>query len=305
MGVLMEKKPPPQAQSQIDDAALAAMTTFRDCYHSLVDAHLSGDHPRPIAIDILLDWAERLRPLMAHLARYAPADARLLRGPTIQDDLWQLYALSRVSDLISLPFQPPAADPRLQQPVPALSAMDYQAFWEALGLRLLTPSSYHPFFCEIAEVLQAPDDDAPIALRDVRWPGLMFGDLLIARAGVAVWGGAQHVRADIAPSSVLYFAHGRRYRFSNDLSHGWGSNSQWRTDFRRDYVDTDRYYYHVDGTFAADLPTPPELEAFPAMRSEITPAQRVELVRNRCFITTDLPSDDRWPFDDFFIEARA
>ena len=301
----MKKTKPPQAQIQIDDAALAESTTFRDFYHYLLAEHLSGDRPRPLTIDILLGWAERLRPLMAHLARYAPAEARLLRGPTIQCDLWQLYALSRVSDLLSLPFQPSSAEPRLQQPIPALSAMEYQAFWEALGLRLLTPGSYHPFFCEIAEVLQAPDDDAPIALRDVRWPGLMFGDLLIARAGVAVWGGSQHVRADIAPHSALYFAHCRRYRYSNDLSHGWGHNSQWRTDFRRDYVDPNCFYYHVDGDFAAELPTPPDPQAFPHIRRYQTPAQRVELVRNRCFITTDLPDGDLWPFDDFFIEVRV
>ena len=47
------------------------------------------------------------------------------------------------------------------------------------------------------------------------------------------------------------------------------------------------------------------IHAFPNMRRYQTPAQRVELVRNRCFITTDLPSGDLWPFDDFFIEARA
>jgi hypothetical protein len=32
------------------------------------------------------------------------------------------------------------------------------------------------------------------------------------------------------------------------VSHGWGSNSQWGTDFRRDYVTDEAYVYNVDGT---------------------------------------------------------
>ena len=31
------------------------------------------------------------------------------------------------------------------------------------------------------------------------------------------------------------------------LSHGWRSNAQWVTDFRRDYATEDAHYYKVDG----------------------------------------------------------
>lgn len=213
---------------------------FRAFYHAVQDTYLGRRARRPLTLDVLLDWSARLQPQMAALARYAPAAARHLRGEDIIWDLYELYALSRVSDVLSAPFQPEPAH-RVPPTTLTLSLSDYEKFWESLGLTLLTPTAYHPFACEIAEVLQAPDPASPIELLELRWPGLMFGDLLIARAGAAVWAGADHARADIAPRSPLFFSYLRRYRPTIDLSMGWGHNSQWRTKFRRDYLDADRY----------------------------------------------------------------
>ena len=58
---------------------------------------------------------------------------------------------------------------------------------------------------------------------------------MFSRAGVAVCGGKDYIQPEIAMSSTIYWAFRRKYRPYSDLSHGWGSNSQWRTSFRRDY----------------------------------------------------------------------
>ena len=83
-------------------------------------------------------------------------------------------------------------------------------------------------------------------------------------------------------------------RACQDLSVGWGSNSQWRTDFRRDYHAGTDFYFNVDGT--NDLRRPlsePD-------RDGLTRGERIELLTHRCFITVDKdkPLNDLWPYDD-------
>ena len=74
-----------------------------------------------------------------------------------------------------------------------------------------------------------------------------------------------------------------------DLSHGWGHNSQWRTDFRRDYIADGHLHYNVD--------------ADPSARSndDLDDRDRLDLLRYRCSIRTDL-GPDRWPFHETFVE---
>jgi hypothetical protein len=108
-------------------------------------------------------------------------------------------------------------------------------------------------------------------------------------AGVAIRAGARHLNADVAAGSALYWAWWRRHRKAVDLSHGWGHNSQWGTDFRRDYVTDGGLYYNVD----ADPATRPD--------RDLDDADRLDLLRYRCSIRTDLGAD-QWPFDDTFAE---
>lgn len=260
----------------------------------------SGRRWNYLSLDLLLGWSARLAPLMQRLARHAPASARHLPSDEINEDLCHLYALSRVNDYLTMPFQPDAPNPQSIPAMPQLSAVEYQQFWESLGVQLVQPDVFHPFYHEIAGALQADDPDEPIGVLDKLWPGLLFGDLLIARAGVTVWGGARHVRADIAPQSCLYFAHRRRYRPTTDLSIGWGSNSQWATSLRRDYRDAQAFYYNVDGTLDVWV----ESTNRPRTRDDLTPTERYELLRNRCFIVSARPPDDQFPYDDTAVERR-
>lgn len=163
---------------------------------------------------------------------------------------------------------------------------------EALGLRDASTVNFHPFFHEIVAVEPADDNDQPITLVRQHWPPLMLGSMMLSRGGVTVSGGQNHIRKAIAETSTLYWAYRRKDRPRQDLSAGWGSNSQWRTSFRRDYRVGTTFYFNVDGT--NDLSRPlsgPD-------RDGLTRGERIELLIHRCFITVDKPHDDLWPYDD-------
>jgi hypothetical protein len=98
--------------------------------------------------------------------------------------------------------------------------------------------------------------------------------------------GRLHLLKEVAERSTLYWAYARNHRKSEDLSRGWGSNSQWRTAFRRDYALGGRLFYNVD---ARPHPGGPD--------ADLTAAERAELLRHRCFVTCTTPSDDLWPYD--------
>ena len=112
---------------------------------------------------------------------------------------------------------------------------------------------------------------------------------------------------EIAERSKLWWAYCRRLRAVEDMSHGWGSNSQWRTSFRRDYRFGSELMFNVDGALDLGAPAPPSdprlrelLEAFPLSRDD-----RVELLVNRCFVRTTSPDDDLWPYDDTLVVDEA
>lgn len=192
--------------------------------------------------------------------------------PMTLEDLWRLYALSRVSDaLIRLLEKDRAHTPC------------YSAFMNGLGLRQIAANTFHPFYHEVVTVIPSPASADPIAIASVTWPGFMCGPLMIARAGVAVTGGAQHIRKDIAETSTLYWCYRRATRPTQDLSKGWGSNSQWRTAFRRDYCLENQHYYNVDGDNDPGDPILNERE-------------KLELLRHRCFLVSDRSHSDLFPY---------
>ena len=56
---------------------------------------------------------------------------------------------------------------------------------------------------------------------------------------------------------------------ASDLSHGWGHNSQWRTDFRRDYEESAELHYNVDGRWLIGEPLPEGEEDLASLPDEI------------------------------------
>ncbi|GAA3440754.1 hypothetical protein [Planomonospora venezuelensis] len=273
------------------------------------DVH-SGDHWRTLYGDILggegnAGSADELRRWLeehpAHVAEVReagrPGGHRIPLGKPPErgyGPLVRLYAMSRILDLLILNYQErppgdPEADP--DEAYPPVGA--YPAFCEALGADRIDRRAFHPFFHEIAEVRQADDPDEPPAVVGERWPGYMMGSMLLMRAGVVVTSGARHLVAGVADRSTLYWTYWRRSRPTDDLSHGWGHNSQWATDFRRDYLADGLLHYNVDAAL--------DPGGHGGGDDELDPASVIELVRYRCSTVVDHGADQH-PYDDHHVE---
>ena len=233
-------------------------------------------------------------------------------------ELWQWYALSRVSDRLLIGLQ--AADDFYCSPQQCLEALperewrrssiitgeQYAAFFAALGLTPFYHLLFSPFYHEIVEVVEDPNLTGKPVIDRVFWPGFLFGEMLFTRAGVGVRRPPGFCRKDIAENSCLYFTNRRLHRKTEDLSHGWGSNSQWATKFRRDYDAGGAFHYNVDG----EHPLGPHYEASfgPAGQGtygDFTLEERVELLTHRSFVRCTKDDRDCWPYDDTFHEAKA
>jgi len=213
--------------------------------------------------------------------------------PLLSDeDRCRLYALSRVNDVLLLRFQPPR---REGWHGPDLRPEEYVSFMEALGFVRVEHASFHPFFHEIVSVRASDQPTDGISLVESHWPCFMLGDLMFSRAGMTVRAGARELVPAVAENSTLYWAHRRANRPATDLSAGWGSNSQWRTQFRRDYRHGDTVCFNVDGHLAPHAP--PTAEDAERLGG-LTPEERVELLIHRCFVRTQKADDDLWPYDD-------
>lgn len=209
------------------------------------------------------------------------------------EDLCRLYAMFRVTSLLLLRFQRSGADAE-DYAGPPVTAEGFLAFHAALGLRVPRMPAYHPFFHEIVAVETASDAAANISVIETHWPALMLGDLLYLRAGCVVSAGAQHVVKSVAEHSTLYWTFRRRDRPCRDLSHGWGSNSQWSTALRRDYLTPTACHYNVDGGSA--LPSPGTTADAALMH---------ELLRHRGLIRTAADDSDLFPYDYTCVEPMA
>ncbi|WP_051818334.1 hypothetical protein [Streptomyces sp. NRRL S-1813] len=197
----------------------------------------------------------------------------------------ELYALSRVSDVLLLGFQPAADTPsgpswpvrRLQWP--GVSLFEYLALFTGLGMTPFDHGGFDPFFHEIVDVEQADDPAAPIQVTQVVWQGLMLGDLLFSRAGVRVRAGRKRALRGVADRFPLYWTFRSNYRPTVDESHGWGSHSQWATDFRLDYRTSTSVQLNVAGDAGIDVPGDLNEQA-----AQLTSGERRDLLRHRCLL---------------------
>lgn len=136
--------------------------------------------------DVLLPWQSQALETMSVLASYGDSEARLWRKD--QPDacnrgdhqvgytcLEHLYALSRISDLLLLPFEPvrnPEADYVMKhwsdygEPeevwIPPIQLEDRNEWLRSLDLQEADHPQFHPFYHEIVEVDQRPNPDEPI-----------------------------------------------------------------------------------------------------------------------------------------------
>ncbi|MBF8191816.1 hypothetical protein ITP53_40260 [Nonomuraea sp. K274] len=210
--------------------------------------------------------------------------------------LERLYAVGRIIDLLILNYQHPSHDlaatpDALHPPVGA-----YPAFCGALGADQIGRREFHPFFHEIVEVRQTDDPEERPSIVEERWPGYLVGSMLLIRAGVVVAAGARHLVGGVADRSTLYWSFWRRSRSTHDLSHAWGHNSQWATDFRRDYLVNGQLHYNVDKALDPDHDE--------RWDEDLDPVSMIELVRHRCSTIVDHGAD-QFPYDHHYVEPAS
>ncbi|MFJ6437318.1 hypothetical protein [Streptomyces sp. NPDC091416] len=261
----------------------------RELYEAL--ARHDGGRSYETIIAPWLDQAQgRYRAWLATAGEFSSWWAEKEAEPEGQDLVRELYALQRVSDRLLLTFQPPSGDPGSADPQPSLSEGEYLDAFASLGMTSFRDGdAFDPFLHEIVEVEQADDPHAPIAITEVLWPGLMLGRLLFNRSGVRIRAGVEHAQRGVADRSPLYWTFLRRHRPTVDLSQGWGSNSQWRTDFRLDYRTSAGDRLNVAGCRPidgdADLDPGHPMNLSPEERL-LTSGVRRELLRHRCLLRT-------------------
>ncbi|GLW53798.1 hypothetical protein [Kitasatospora phosalacinea] len=270
---------------------------------------------------LLLD-ARAAEALPASPERLAAAsyDAFTAQSAQEQDLLeCELHALGRTADALALEFQPPYGDGPVQDgdgPVQdgvrlGVSREEFTAFFARLGMTEVgAAGGFDPFLHETAELVPAEDPGAPIELLDVLWPGLVFGELLFARAGVRVRAGARVAEPGRADASPVYWAFRRRGRRPVDLSQGWGSDAQGSTSHRMDFRTADGDRLNV-------VRTPERLSDHLDRENScrLTGAEAEELLRHRCLLrrpagqpepVVDSPeAADFWPFDWTLPEPAA
>ncbi|MFI0219866.1 hypothetical protein [Streptomyces lydicus] len=275
----------------------------RELYEALLD------HTDPDAYAIVvLPWLRRAE--AAYRSKLLKAADCLCR-PAIdgltawrQEMLWELYALSRVNDILLYAFQPPsdATGDELWDSGdhwPSITLDQYRRVFTSLGMVTFEEAAvFDSFLHEIVDVEQSEDPDEPVEVTEVVWPGLRLGPLLFSRSGVRVRAGARHAERGVADRSPLYWTFRRRHRPTVDQSLGWGHNSQWRTDFRLDYHAEASRKFHVDGSTDIDT-IDSELDPVGAL---LTPSERRELLRNRCLLRTPVNAEalaaiPSWPWD--------
>ena len=241
--------------------------------------------------DILRPWLATHASEVDWLRSFGQKANRLIPAAT-SEDLWRLYAASRVIELLALRFQPGPAEGN-DWPEPAISADEFERFASALGLDVVQPSRYSSFHHEIVDLVRSGTGVQPVRVLHQHWPCLMLGTLLFLRAGVTVSAGTRVLAPGIADKSKLYWTYHRKTRPHEDLAHGWGHNSSWRTAFRRDYLLDGTFHFNVDGRDDLSEVVAGELDEY-----GLTLEERKELVANRCFVVTTKDGSDLFPYDD-------
>ncbi|OUL33523.1 hypothetical protein BV372_16050 [Nostoc sp. T09] len=244
--------------------------------------------------DILHPWCANAMAIKAWLSDFAARSGSPIPKASIED-LWQLYALSRVNDLLIWHLRD--RDTEIGTSRAEITSSNYLEFMRSLGFEVVTSREFSPFYHEIVKVIQDEQPYAKITVINTFWHSLVLGDMMFSRAGACVAGGITNIEKSIAEQSTLYWTYRRKSRKCQDLSYGWGSNSQWRTSFRRDYKINNFVYYNVDGKHDLNLGQCKNAES-----DDLELQERIELVKHRCFITVNKPHDDLFPYNDRYCE---
>ena len=280
---------------------------FRRLFDDLMELR-DGSDPGPQ----LERWVEDGRLAVESFRYLARASAVHIDGnvEVANRNLWNLYALSRVVDLLLLPLQPPSNTPFHESlPLLRISRKQLSSFMGAIGLLEFTREDFHPFYHEVVSAVSGQTYAAGLAGRGVEhlWPAFMLEDMIICRAGVVTRVDDPSIDRSILESSPLYWSCWRRHRECDDLSKGWGSNSQWGTSFRRDLRLADgSFLFNADGEISLNDPhrdKTDEDDSFEGEYPALTDDEWIDVVRYRS--QTKPPAQELSPFDYRYLERPS
>ncbi len=262
---------------------------FRELYEEILT--YGGTN---LSDDILIPWVDSNASIVLWLegiSTMQPSDAENFN----QEDSWELYALSRVLDLLTLGFQPNNNCDDSPYGNPLLTVNEYIYFAELLGCKPVDHTQYNPFYHEI---LEAKPGFGDLKLMEVVFPALMLNQLLIKKAGTIVACNSEKYNLSVINQSTIYWAFRRKNRPYSDLSHGWGHNSQWRTSCRLDFDAGGKYYFNAGGSRDLNSPNADTLKILE--EDQLTLENAIELTINRHFIHVE-DNNDQYPYDFIYI----
>lgn len=263
---------------------------LRELYHNIID--YKGEE---IFSVLLQPWARK----NDYANFFEKIKDKLTPEKKPGDEIYELYALSRILDVLTLRFQPVTGLDESRWRGHELRVEEYAEFAQLLGLEVGYPKYYDNFYCEI---LRAQKGKESFKIDEVVYPALSFSGLLINKAGVEITLAPENYDIRLINNAKLYWAYWRKNRETNDMSAGWGSNSQWRTEFRIDIETKDRYYYNCEGKYDLSIITPfieKELKAFGFETEEA-----IEMVKFRHFVKSKKDDRDVFPYDFRYNESK-
>lgn len=242
--------------------------------------------------DVIKPWQDIMyyHDYLQNIAAYIkePYDSLLIED----EPNWNLYALSRVLDVLTCALQYPSR-------YSPITLAQYISFSKNMGLTIEQPKQFHPFFYEIVDVIEG---DWPFVLQTVHYPALFLGNLLINRGGATITLPSKLYSIESIKTAPLYWVYERNDREANDLSHGWGHNSQWCTSFRYDFKTERGFYYNFTGK--ENLNAPDETLLTRLKEDNISIQHAIDVVRYRQMMIPHEKRADLFPYDYRFFEKH-
>ena len=216
-----------------------------------------------------------------------------------KEENWELYALSRVLDILTLKFQPNNNSDNSNWLGPQLTINEFYDFVKYLGLEINFPKKYDAYNCEILRSIEGNEN---FEIINCLFPSVKLGKLLIKRSGVIITNKTTDYNLDLINNSIIYWASRRKNKGYRDLSQGWGSNSQWITEFRIDFETDEMYIYNSNGKFDLNELSDDTLTELNEQNLEINEA--IEILTNRNFIKCKKDDKDLFPYDFKYSEKK-
>ncbi|MBX3163105.1 MAG: hypothetical protein KF900_01380 [Bacteroidetes bacterium] len=216
-----------------------------------------------------------------------------------QEDIWELYALTCVLDILTLRFQPDNKADGSEWSGSKLSISEYVEFNNLIGLNTITPTSFGTFDCEILEAHTGEND---FQINECLFPAVKLKNLMLKRAGVKISLNPQNYNLSLINNASIYWTFRRKNRKYFDLSQGWGSDSQWRTDLRLDIETDNSFIYNYNGKLNLNNITAEQLHEIKEQGLEVEEA--IELTKYRHFISSTKNGLDLFPYHFKYEEKK-